>query len=353
MTEVTLTDLGKTYPNAARPALDSLSLTIPAGSLTALLGPSGCGKTTALKIIAGLLSPSSGDVAFDGTSVLHLSPETRGAVMVFQNPLLFPHMTVAENIGFGLNMRHLPKAEITTRVAEMLDLIQLPNLGPRRPSQLSGGQAQRVALARALILRPRVLLLDEPLSNLDATLRVEMRSLIGTLQKATGITTIFVTHDQQEAVVLADQVALVLDGQLQQSGPPDAFFKRPASRRVAAFFGGSNFISGHSQGGVFVCDLGALLLPAGAHEGPATLTFRPENIRLGAATINSLPATLISRTYLGTQTRLLLAVGDQTLEATLDPEMAAMLDIGATLHINLPPQTLWLLPNIGAGSRHG
>ena len=344
MTKVTLTALGKTYPNAAQPALDSLSLTIPTGSLTALLGPSGCGKTTALKIIAGLLSPTSGDVAFDGTSVLQHPPDTRGAVMVFQNPLLFPHMTVAENIGFGLTMRHLPKADITARVVEMLDMIQLPNLGPRRPSQLSGGQAQRVALARALILRPKVLLLDEPLSNLDATLRVEMRSLISTLQKATGITTIFVTHDQEEAVVLADQVALILEGRLQQFGPPDSFFKRPASRTVAAFFGGSNFIAGHSQGGIFTSALGAILLPDGAREGPAVLTIRPENIRLGAAGINDLSGILISRTYLGTQTKLLLAVGDQKLEATINPDEAALLEIGAILPINLPPGSLWLLP---------
>lgn len=344
MTAVTLTALGKTYINAARPALQNLSLNIPSGSLTALLGPSGCGKTTALKIIAGLIAPTSGDVAFNGASVLPHPPELRGAVMVFQNTLLFPHMTVAENVGFGLAMRHLPKAEIAVRVAEMLDLIQLPNLGHRRPSQLSGGQAQRVALARALILCPKVLLLDEPFSNLDASLRTEMRGLIRTLQKATGITTIFVTHDQEEAVVLADQIALILDGQLQQFGPPDAFFKRPDSGTVARFFGGSNFIEGHSLGGIFTSALGTVLLPDGAFEGPATLTIRPENIRLGAAPINSLSATLIGRIYLGTQTKLMLSVGNQTLEANVYPDDAAALIIGTSLPINLPPQTLWLLP---------
>lgn len=344
MTNITITALSKTYPNALKPALDALSLEMPAGSLTALLGPSGCGKTTALKIIAGLLAPTSGDVAFDGTSVLEQIPDTRGAVMVFQNPLLFPHMTVAQNIGFGLKMRHLSKTEIAARVTEMLTLIQLPNLGPRRPSQLSGGQAQRVALARALILRPKVLLLDEPLSNLDATLRAEMRGLIRSLQRSLGITTIFVTHDQQEAVVLADQIALILDGRLQQFGPPDALFKRPASRTVAEFFGGSNFIAGHSQGGIFTSALGALLLPDASREGPGTLTIRPENIRLGAAACNSQSAILISRTYLGTQTRLVLGVGDQQLEATVNPDDAALLEISAALQISLPPQSLWLLP---------
>ena len=344
MTSVTLTDLSKTYPNAAQPALDRLSLTIPAGSLTALLGPSGCGKTTVLKIIAGLLPPTSGDVAFNGASVLTQPPDARGAVMVFQNPLLFPHMTVAENIGFGLAMRHLPKVEIAARVTEMLTLIQLPNHGHRRPSQLSGGQAQRVALARALILRPKVLLLDEPLSNLDATLRAEMRDLIRTLQHATGITTIFVTHDQEEAVVLADRIALILDGRLQQFGPPDTFFKRPATQTIARFFGATNFIPGHSQGGVFTSAVGTLLLPDAMPEGPATLTIRPENIRLGAAKTNTLQAILLSQTYLGTQTRLNLQVGEVQLEVTVNPNDASALVIGDTLPINLPPQSLRLLP---------
>lgn len=344
MTEVKITALSKTYASAPRPALDDLSLTIPAGSLTALLGPSGCGKTTALKIIAGLSAPTSGDVTFDGASVLTCPPDTRGAVMVFQNPLLFPHMTVAENIGFGLKMRHLPKTEIAARVAEMLALIQMPALGPRHPSQLSGGQAQRVALARALILKPKVLLLDEPLSNLDATLRTEMRDLIRTLQRATGITTIFVTHDQEEAVVLADQIALILDSRLQQFGPPEAFFNQPATQTVARFFGATNFIPGHAKGGILRSTLGPLLLPDAAREGPATLMIRPENIQLGAAPINTLQATLTERIYLGTQTRLILQSGKVQLEATVNPAVAASVTIGATLPINLPPQSLWLLP---------
>lgn len=344
MTSIQITGLCKTYPNAAHPALSNLSLHIPAGRLTALLGPSGCGKTTALKIIAGLLPPTSGDVAFNGTSVLAQPPDKSGAVMVFQNPLLFAHMTVAENIGFGLSMRLLPKAEIAARVAEMLTLIQLPDHGPRRPSHLSGGQAQRVALARALILRPLVLLLDEPLTNLDATLRSEMRDLIRSLQRSLGITTIFVTHDQEEAVVLADHIALILDGQLLQFGAPEVFFKRPATETVARFFGANNFIPGKSQGGIFTSALGAVLLPPAMPEGPATLTIRPENIRLGAAPVNTLQATLISRTYLGTQTRLILQVGAVQLEAAVNPDAAAMLTAGAALPINLPPHSLWLLP---------
>ena len=344
MTQVSITELSKTYPSAPQPALNNLTLDLPSSSLTALLGPSGCGKTTALKIIAGLLTPTSGDVYLDGTSILSQSPDRRGAVMVFQNPLLFAHMTVAENIGFGMAMRRVPKAEIAARVAEMLTLIQLPTLGPRRPAQLSGGQAQRVALARALILRPRLLLLDEPLSNLDTTLRAEMRDLIRSLQRATGITTIFVTHDQEEAVVLADQIALILDGRLQQFGPPDAFFKRPATQTIARFFGGVNFFAGHSKGGTFISALGALLVQADLPEGTGTVTIRPENIRLGAAKQNMLQATLIGRTYLGVQTRLILCVGGVNLEALVNPDDAVQLDIGAILPINLPPKSLWLLP---------
>lgn len=343
MTQVSIRNLGKLYPGAAKPALNALSLEIASGTLTALLGPSGCGKTTTMKLIAGLLEPSSGDIAFDGHSILQDRPEHRGAVMVFQNHLLFPYMSVAENVGFGLKMRKLPKAEIAARVAEMLALVQLPGLGGRRPSELSGGQQQRVALARALIVRPKVLLLDEPLSNLDAHLRFEMRDLIRGLQRSLGITTIFVTHDQGEAVVLADRVALILDGQLRQYAPPDVFYKRPADEAVARFFGGHNFIPGRSEAGVFHSALGPLHLPDGARTGPGTLTFRPESVRIGASGENSLTARLTDRLYLGTQTRLRLAVGDLALEALLSPDLAEGLEVGADVPITLPRPSLWVL----------
>ena len=194
MTTLRLADLCKTYPGADRPALAGLDLTVETGTLTALLGPSGCGKTTAMRLVAGLLRPDAGDVLLDGHSILALPPERRGVAMVFQNPLLFPHLTVAGNLGFGLRMRGLPASEISDRVGAMLERVRLDGLGPRRPVELSGGQQQRAALARALILQPKVLLLDEPLSNLDPTLRDEMRSLIRDLQRETGITTLIVTH---------------------------------------------------------------------------------------------------------------------------------------------------------------
>ncbi len=343
MTHVSITSLSKTYPGAATPALDRLSLEIPSGELTALLGPSGCGKTTTMKMIAGLLEPSGGDVTFDGRSILRDRPEDRGVVMVFQNYLLFPYMSVADNVGFGLRMRKVPKGEIAARVTKMLDLVRLPDLGARKPSELSGGQQQRIALARALIVAPKVLLLDEPLSNLDAHLRLEMRDLIRGLQKQLGITTIFVTHDQEEAVVLADRVALILDGQLRQYDPADTFYKRPATEAVARFFGGHNFVRGHSDGTHFQSTLGRLTMPGGVPQGAGTLTIRPEAIRIGEAATNTLRAAVTDRVYLGTQTRLKLQVGATELEAVLSPDLVEGIVPGQTIAINLPPHSLWVM----------
>ncbi len=344
MTHVILSDLTQTYPGAAAPALDRLNLDIPSGELTALLGPSGCGKTTTMKMIAGLLMPTAGDITFDGTSILRQKPEDRGVVMVFQNYLLFPYMSVADNVGFGLRMRKAPKAEISARVAEMLELVRLPDLGHRRPSELSGGQQQRVALARALIVRPKVLLLDEPLSNLDAHLRIEMRDLIRQIQKDMGITTIFVTHDQEEAVVLADRLALILGGRLRQYDVPDAFYKRPADRDVAQFFGGRNFLPGTGQEGRFDCALGALEVPSDRHTGVGTLTFRPEAVKLGAGPANTLQARVRDRIYLGTQTRLKLAVAGVEIDAVLTPDAVEGVGAGDTVPIHLPPGSLWVMP---------
>jgi ABC-type Fe3+/spermidine/putrescine transport system ATPase subunit len=343
MTQVHLSDLTKRFLGSTAALPDRLTLDVVGGELTALLGPSGCGKTTTLKMIAGLIDPTSGDIAFDGRSVLHLSPDDRGAVMVFQNHLLFPHMSVADNVGFGLRMRNLPRDEIAARVVEMLALVRLPDLGPRRPSELSGGQQQRVSLARALILRPKVLLLDEPLSNLDAHLRIEMRDLIRTLQRDLGITTIFVTHDQEEAVVLADRVALILDGRLRQYDVPEAFYRRPVDAEVAVFFGGRNLIAGVAQDGVFDGPIGRLTLPSGTGAGPGLLTFRPESVALGPATVNERVVTVADRLYLGTQTRLHLNLGDTRIEAVFPPDQVDGVGVGDRITINLPPGALWVI----------
>ncbi|MEM6462987.1 MAG: ABC transporter ATP-binding protein [Pseudomonadota bacterium] len=345
MTHVSIEQLTKVYPGSTEPSLDRLTLEIDSGELTALLGPSGCGKTTTMKMIAGLLAPTSGDVRFDGRSILNDKPEHRGVVMVFQNYLLFPYMSVAENIGFGLKMRKVNKAEIERRVQEMLDLVKLPDLGKRRPSELSGGQQQRVALARALIVQPNVLLLDEPLSNLDAYLRFEMRDLIRSLQQEMGITTIFVTHDQEEAVVLADRIALILEGRLKQYDSADMFYKRPVDEATARFFGGQNFIHGRSDGKAFDSALGHLVLPAGAASGEGKLTFRPENVRIGLqnGAENQLEGTVVDRIYLGTQTRLKLRIGDEVIDVIANPEEVESFEQGQTVPIRLPPGSLWVL----------
>jgi putative spermidine/putrescine transport system ATP-binding protein len=217
--------------------LRDLSLAVEAGSLTALVGPSGCGKTTVLKVIAGLLAPEAGDVWFADERMTPIAAEKRGIAMVFQKPLLFPHMSVADNVAFGLMMRGMPQAQRRAAAEDALRMVQLDGLADRRTRELSGGQEQRATLARALVTRPRVLLLDEPLSALDASLRADMRALVRQLQRQFAITTIFVTHDQREACEVGDQVAVLLAGRVAQAGPPRLFYTDPASEAVARFFG--------------------------------------------------------------------------------------------------------------------
>jgi ABC-type Fe3+/spermidine/putrescine transport system ATPase subunit len=344
MTALHLTGIGKTYPGAPKPTLQGLDLSVESGKLTALLGPSGSGKTTAMKLIAGLLTPETGDILLNDRPITELPPDKRGVVMVFQNPHLFQHLTLAGNVGFGLRMRGVPAARIASETAAMLDLVQLSGFAHRRPSQLSGGQQQRAALARALVLRPDVLLLDEPLSNLDATLRDEMRSLIRELQRQTGITTLVVTHDQTEAVVLADRIALLLDGRLAQHAAPEDLYQRPASEAVARFFGGVNFIDGRIESDRFHSPLGPLELGHPAPQGPARLTIRPEALHLGPGP-NAVQAQVRATSFLGTQCRVVFDLPPLSLTALLPPAEAASLTPDQQVTLNLPPQALWRLPN--------
>ncbi|MES2916749.1 MAG: ABC transporter ATP-binding protein [Pseudomonadota bacterium] len=346
MTSLSLSGLTKRYAGAGQAAVHALDLFVESGSLTALLGPSGSGKTTTMKLVAGLIAPDAGDIRLDDLSVRDLAPERRGIAMVFQNPLLFPHLTVAGNVGFGLRMRGLPADQIRPEVAMMLDRVRLTGFGDRRPAQLSGGQQQRAALARALILRPQVLLLDEPLSSLDPGLRDEMRQLIRDLQRETGITTLVVTHDQTEAVALADTIALLLDGRIAQTGPPETFYQRPASQAVARFFGGVNFFPGNARNGVFDCAFGPLHLPPGIADRAGLLTIRPEALRFGPGP-NQRTARIAAITFLGTQSRIDLSVAGASLQALVAPDTARFLTAGSEVAIAFPPESLWLLPSGG------
>ncbi len=240
MSIIQFRDITKNFGSVA--ALDHFSLTVQSGELITLLGPSGCGKTTALRIAAGFESPTNGNLSVDGNDVVQLPPQKRNMGMVFQNYSLFPHLTVAENVEFGLSVRRLEKPKRLTHVKDMLELVQVGELGARYPHQLSGGQQQRVALARALAIEPSVLLLDEPLSALDAQVRVEVRNEIRSLQKASGTTTLFVTHDQEEAVAISDRICVMGSGRIHQVDTPENVYRQPATDFVASFIGLSDSI---------------------------------------------------------------------------------------------------------------
>jgi len=265
------------------------NLQIEQGEFVSLLGPSGCGKTTVLRMVAGFEAPSAGSIRIDGKDVVNLRPNQRKIGMVFQAYALFPNLTVAQNVGFGLGIAGVPKAEAAARVQEMLDLIGLPDLGSRYPFQLSGGQQQRVALARALAVRPRVLLLDEPLSALDAKIRVSLRTEIREIQQRLGITTIFVTHDQEEALSMSDRVVVMNGGIADQIGTPFEIYNRPTTRFVAGFVGTLNnfnaIVTDAASGGIRIGDsVLTLPQPVNAPNGAAiTVALRPEAAHLGRA----------------------------------------------------------------------
>jgi len=260
-------------------AVDGLSLDVAKGEMVAFLGPSGCGKTTSLRMIAGLTPASAGEIVVGGRELSGVKAHQRDIGVVFQNYALFPHMTVAENIAFGLEMRRCSRAERTQRVAEALRLVHLEGLDKRKPAELSGGQQQRVALARALVIRPSILLLDEPLSNLDAKLREEMRNEIRDIQQRLGITAIFVTHDQGEALAMCDKVAVLNQGRLDQVGTPEDLYERPATPFVASFVGRGNWFEGDACGARVELPWGTLAV-ARPCTGRARLMVRPHRIRI-------------------------------------------------------------------------
>lgn len=252
MSRITINNLTKKFDNKI--ILNNLNLEVEAEEMVALLGPSGCGKTTTLKLISGLLAADSGDIKFDSSSVVDLPTEKRGAILVFQENLLFPHLSIEDNIAFGLKMAGVDKQIRKKRVKELLDLVNLQGYQKRMPNELSGGQQQRIALARALAINPKVLLLDEPISNLDANLREEMRELIRKIHEEENMTTIFVTHDREEALLVADRIAVMKDGNLEQIGTPEELYRSPVNKYVANFFGQANYIKGCQKGDKFYPD---------------------------------------------------------------------------------------------------
>jgi multiple sugar transport system ATP-binding protein len=297
-------------------ALVSLDLEVADGKFLALLGPSGCGKTTALRILAGLEEPTGGHVYIGDRDVTALQPKDRDVAMVFQSYALYPHKSVHDNIAYPLRIRKLDKSELERRVNEVAELLSIGPLLDRMPRALSGGQRQRVALARAIVREPQAFLMDEPLSNLDAQLRLQMRIEIKRLQRELGVTTLYVTHDQVEAMTMADTVAVMHEGRLQQLAPPAELYSHPANLFVARFCGSPpmNVLSGEVTDGVFAHACGSIALGRSDHRGPATLGFRPEHARMverGAA--NSLAAEVYVVEPLGNETLLALRVGDDLI----------------------------------------
>ena len=340
----------------ATPVLREVSVAIEPGEFFALLGPSGSGKSTLLRLLAGFLQPQTGSIRVGGADITRVPPWERDIGMVFQNYALWPHMTVQQNVAFGLEERRLPRAEIERRVAAALDLVGLGTLGARRPGQLSGGQQQRVALARTIAIEPKVLLLDEPLSNLDAKLRIHMRVELLALQRKLGITTIFVTHDQEEALSIADRVAVLDQGVIQQVGTPMELYDSPANRFIANFVGTINMLKGtleQADGAmVFRSDiLGAIrFAAAGAPPGPAEIAIRPHAIHLAArdaagdARFVWVEGSVAQREFLGEFVRYTVRVGQAELTAdqphyTADPGFAP----GATVRVGINPAQVRLL----------
>jgi len=295
--------------------IDDFDLRVADGEMVSILGPSGAGKTTILKAVAGLIEPAAGEIWLDGRLINAIPPEKRNTVMVFQKPLLFPFLNVSQNVGFGLRMHGLAASEVNGKVQNILELTQLSGLEHRKVHELSGGQQQRVSLARALVLKPALLLLDEPLSNLDANLRHQMRELICKIQEKTGITTLFVTHDQTEALVMSHRVTLLLDGRLRQVGTPQELYYEPIDKVVARFFGGVNFFDGRFRNGCFRTVFGDFTLPKVAGNGhPMTATIRPEDILISTVNEFDLEGRVERTHFEGMATRVWVSCRGRRLE---------------------------------------
>lgn len=323
MAIVSFQHVAKVFPGPVE-AVSNLSLEIRDGELLALVGPSGCGKTTLLRMVAGLEHPSSGEILFDGSPVAGIPPHRRDVAMVFQDYALYPHLSVAKNLAFGLKQRGVSTDEISRRTSEAAEWLKIEPLVGRYPGELSGGERQRVALGRALVQRPRLLLFDEPLANLDSQLRDRARTEIARVLQKCGTTSIYVTHDQTEAMALGDRVAVMHQGGLQQVGAPQEIYNRPATRFVASFVGrpSMNFLNGRIEGGRFLNSEGELSFPVPSDlpEGPAELGVRPEAIVLGEAAYPLGEATVDRVEWLGDHALAHVRVADENWVARVDPD---------------------------------
>lgn len=342
MTRLELKNIVKKYPGTNEASVKDFNLVVEPGEMVAFLGPSGCGKTTTLKIITGLIEPTHGEVLFDGKPVNHIPPEKREVSMVFQKSLLFPHMSVYDNVAFGLKMRKRPKAEIAAKVKEMLAYVKLDGYEKRRVTELSGGQEQRISLARGLVIEPRLFLLDEPLSALDASLRIEMRELILSIQRKLGITSIFVTHDQEEAVMLADKIALMFDGKLQQYDVPEKFYSQPKTKRVAEFFGCSNFIPGVQKGKTISTAYGNFILDQLDEDNRKVYLVARSEIFEECADDNSIKGIVKLRIFMGTNVRYFVDVQGVEFQVTLDS--TTLYREGSPINLKLNEERLWAVP---------
>ena len=328
-------------------AVRDVNLTAEPGQLVTLLGPSGCGKTTLLRMVAGFEEPTSGDILFGDKRMNDIAPNRRDAAMVFQSYAIFPHLSVYENVVFGLRLKGLPKAELKSRAERILALTGLTPMAGRSPNQLSGGQQQRVALARAIVMEPDVLLFDEPLSNLDAKLRETMRVEIRDLQQRLGITTLYVTHDQIEAMSISDRIVVMNAGHVEQVGAPHEVYTRPASRFVADFIGKANFVAGKVAGPGQVA-IGGKVFQTGQQDlaaGDVTLVLRPEAVRLSAEA-GDFPATIKRMMFLGNLAEYLVEVeglGDWLIDLS-NPGETGLFEIGQQVYATLSPASIHALP---------
>ncbi len=347
---ITVRQVGKRYGDLR--ALDDVDLDVRSGEFLTLLGPSGSGKTTLLMVLAGFARPDHGSIRFGENEVIRLPPHRRDVGVVFQSYALFPHMSVAGNIGFPLRLRKVPRAEIARRVEQALDLVQLSGLGGRRVDALSGGQRQRVALARAVVFAPRILLMDEPLSALDKQLREHMQIELRSLHARLGMTTICVTHDQREALTMSDRVAVIDRGRIMQVDTPRALYERPANRFVAGFVGQSFFLPVTRHGGAVHLDGCALRIAGPVPEGAAHLLLRPERLRILAAPedgLNLLRGTVMSLAYQGESVLVqVVLAGGARIAVRTGAAASALPAEGAAVLLGLAPEDTVLLADAAA-----